>query len=182
MDRDPYDIAIDQILAGANGDIRLALRTVLMQNLQLEAKLMALSQKIPTRDSSLPPEDLLNWKAPGLNRARQTALLTDVVMALPRRSSILSKVVQLPLLIKLTWRLLRHSDRSGGEQAAAAWGLTSARLIYHADAMAIDHFPSLPPGESSIRTTTKEMIRPVGSENVDQPHNRRQRGHDKANA
>jgi hypothetical protein len=34
MDRDPYDIAIDQILEGADGDIRLALRTVLIQNLQ----------------------------------------------------------------------------------------------------------------------------------------------------
>jgi hypothetical protein len=50
MDRDPYDIAIDQILEGADGDIRLALRTVLVQNLQLEARLTALSQEIPTRD------------------------------------------------------------------------------------------------------------------------------------
>jgi hypothetical protein len=60
MDRDPYDIAIDQILEGANGDIRLALRTVLIQNLQLEAKLMALSQKILTRDSSPSSKDFLN--------------------------------------------------------------------------------------------------------------------------
>jgi hypothetical protein len=44
--RDPYDIAIDQILEGADGDIRLALRTVLIQNLQLEARLMALSEKM----------------------------------------------------------------------------------------------------------------------------------------
>jgi hypothetical protein len=42
---DPYDVAIDQILEGADGDIRLALRTVLMQNVQLEARLIALSQK-----------------------------------------------------------------------------------------------------------------------------------------
>jgi hypothetical protein len=31
MARDPYDIAIDKILEGADGDIRLALRTVLIQ-------------------------------------------------------------------------------------------------------------------------------------------------------
>jgi hypothetical protein len=46
MARDPYDIAIDQILEGAEGDVRLALRTVLVQNLQLEARLIALSEKI----------------------------------------------------------------------------------------------------------------------------------------
>jgi hypothetical protein len=45
MHRDPYDIAIDQILEGAGGDIRLALRTVLIQNLQLEARLMAVSEQ-----------------------------------------------------------------------------------------------------------------------------------------
>ena len=50
MHRDPYDIAIDQILEGADGDIRLALRTVLIQNLQLEARLMALSEKMSTRN------------------------------------------------------------------------------------------------------------------------------------
>ena len=50
MDRDPYDVAIDQILEGADGDIRLALRTVLIQNLQLEARLMMLSEKIPNRN------------------------------------------------------------------------------------------------------------------------------------
>jgi hypothetical protein len=52
MDRDPYDIAIDQILEGAEGDVRLALRTVLIQNLQLEARLMALSENISTRNDS----------------------------------------------------------------------------------------------------------------------------------
>jgi hypothetical protein len=50
MHRDPYDIAIDQILAGADGDVRLALRTVLIQNLQLEARLMALSEQLSTRN------------------------------------------------------------------------------------------------------------------------------------
>jgi hypothetical protein len=50
LDRDPYDVAIDQILEGADGDIRLALRTVLIQNLQLEARLMMLSEKIPNRN------------------------------------------------------------------------------------------------------------------------------------
>jgi hypothetical protein len=52
MTRDPYDIAIDQILEGADGDIRLALRTVLIQNLQLEARLLALSEIISTSDDS----------------------------------------------------------------------------------------------------------------------------------
>jgi hypothetical protein len=56
MDRDPYDIAIDQILEGADGDIRLALRTVLIQNLQLEARLMALSEQLSTRNE--PPNNL----------------------------------------------------------------------------------------------------------------------------
>jgi hypothetical protein len=48
MDRDPYEVAIDQILEGADGDVRLALRTVLIQNLQLEAKLQALAAGIGT--------------------------------------------------------------------------------------------------------------------------------------
>jgi hypothetical protein len=41
--RDAYDEAIDRILEGAQGDVRLALRTVLMQNIQLEARVLALS-------------------------------------------------------------------------------------------------------------------------------------------
>jgi hypothetical protein len=61
MDRDPYDIAIDQILEGADGDIRLALRTVLIQNLQLEARLIALYEKMSTRNDSGPnPKDSVN--------------------------------------------------------------------------------------------------------------------------
>ena len=62
MARDPYDIAIDQILEGADGDIRLALRTVLIQNLQLEARLLALSEIISTSDdSNQDRKDRLNW-------------------------------------------------------------------------------------------------------------------------
>jgi hypothetical protein len=52
MDRDPYDVAIDQILEGSEGDIRLALRTVLIQNLKLQARLTALSEKTPTPNNS----------------------------------------------------------------------------------------------------------------------------------
>jgi hypothetical protein len=48
--RDPYDVAIDQILEGAQGDVRLALRTVLMQNVQLEAQLIALSSRNSPKD------------------------------------------------------------------------------------------------------------------------------------
>ena len=46
MNKDPYEIAIDQILAGADGDVRLALRTVLIQNLELEARLQLLTARI----------------------------------------------------------------------------------------------------------------------------------------
>jgi hypothetical protein len=46
MNKDPYEIAIDQILAGADGDVRLALRTVLIQNLELEAKLHSLATRM----------------------------------------------------------------------------------------------------------------------------------------
>jgi hypothetical protein len=46
MSNDPYEIAIDQILAGADGDVRLALRTVLVQNLELEARLQLLAARI----------------------------------------------------------------------------------------------------------------------------------------
>jgi hypothetical protein len=61
MDRDPYDIAIDQILEGADGDVRLALRTVLIQNLRLEARLMALSEQISSqKDSAHVSKDVLN--------------------------------------------------------------------------------------------------------------------------
>jgi hypothetical protein len=61
MDRDPYDVAIDQILEGADGDVRLALRTVLIQNLRLEARLMALSEQISSqKDSAHVSKDVLN--------------------------------------------------------------------------------------------------------------------------
>jgi hypothetical protein len=46
MQQDPYDIAIDQILDGADGDVRLALRTLLIQILQLEASLLVQEQKV----------------------------------------------------------------------------------------------------------------------------------------
>jgi hypothetical protein len=48
-----YEIAIDQILEGADGDVRLALRTVLIQNLQLEARLQALAARIGTDPNSV---------------------------------------------------------------------------------------------------------------------------------
>jgi hypothetical protein len=61
MDRDPYDVAIDQILEGADGDVRLALRTVLIQNLRLEARLMALSEQISSqKESAHVSKDVLN--------------------------------------------------------------------------------------------------------------------------
>jgi hypothetical protein len=59
--RDPYEVAIDQILESADGDIRLALRAVLIQNLQLEARLIALSEKTsPRKDRVNHLKDQLN--------------------------------------------------------------------------------------------------------------------------
>lgn len=56
--RDPYDVAIDQILEGAQGDVRLALRTVLQQNVQLEAQLIALSSGKSPKDRRTNRKDL----------------------------------------------------------------------------------------------------------------------------
>ena len=39
MERDAFDAAIDEILAVADGDVRRALRAVLVENVQLEAEL-----------------------------------------------------------------------------------------------------------------------------------------------
>jgi hypothetical protein len=39
MERDSFDAAIDEILALTNGDIRLALRVVLVESVLLEEKL-----------------------------------------------------------------------------------------------------------------------------------------------
>jgi hypothetical protein len=53
---DPYEIAIDQILEGADGDIRLALRTVLIQNLELHARLLVFEK------ATTPPDHLKAFK------------------------------------------------------------------------------------------------------------------------
>jgi hypothetical protein len=58
--RDAYDEAIDQILEGAQGDVRLALRTVLMQNVQLEARVLALSAGHPGREKHRPQRQDMN--------------------------------------------------------------------------------------------------------------------------
>ena len=39
MERDPFDAAIDEVLAAADGDVRRALRAVLVENVQLESEL-----------------------------------------------------------------------------------------------------------------------------------------------
>jgi hypothetical protein len=56
--RDCYDEAIDQILESAQGDIRLALRTVLMQNVQLEAQLIALSSRTSSKGGYMNRKDM----------------------------------------------------------------------------------------------------------------------------
>jgi hypothetical protein len=61
MYRDPYDIAIDRILEGADGDVRLALRAVLRESLQLELRLRALSDEKSIRYDPIPaPKRSLN--------------------------------------------------------------------------------------------------------------------------
>jgi hypothetical protein len=42
MERDPFDAAIDAILASADGDVRRALRAVLVENVVLESELRQL--------------------------------------------------------------------------------------------------------------------------------------------
>jgi hypothetical protein len=54
MDKDPYEAAIDQILEGADGDTRLALRTMLVQRLELESRLQELTQRLAVRTPSTP--------------------------------------------------------------------------------------------------------------------------------
>jgi hypothetical protein len=54
MDRDPYEAAIDQILEGADGDTRLALRIMLVQRLELEARLLELTERLAVRGLSTP--------------------------------------------------------------------------------------------------------------------------------
>jgi hypothetical protein len=56
--RDHYDVAIDEILEAANGDARLALRTVLMQNVQLEATILLLSGSSSLKTDPGPRKDL----------------------------------------------------------------------------------------------------------------------------
>jgi hypothetical protein len=56
--RDCYDEAIDQILESAQGDVRLALRTVLMQNVQLEAQLITLSSRTSSKGGYMNRKDM----------------------------------------------------------------------------------------------------------------------------
>ena len=42
MKRDPFESAIDEILASADGDVRRALRAVLVENIALESELRSL--------------------------------------------------------------------------------------------------------------------------------------------
>jgi hypothetical protein len=42
MKRDPFESAIDEILASADGDVRRALRAVLVENIELQSELRSL--------------------------------------------------------------------------------------------------------------------------------------------
>jgi hypothetical protein len=42
MTKDPFESAIDEILASADGDVRRALRAVLVENIELESELRSL--------------------------------------------------------------------------------------------------------------------------------------------
>ena len=54
-DKDPFEIAIDQILEGAGGDARLALRTMLGQRLELERRLQQLIERLPAGTDPVRP-------------------------------------------------------------------------------------------------------------------------------
>lgn len=42
MKQDPFENAIDEILASADGDVRRAIRAVLIENMEMEAELRSL--------------------------------------------------------------------------------------------------------------------------------------------
>ena len=59
--KDPFEIAIDHILSGADGDARLALRTMLIQRLELETRLQQLMERLSAgTDPTRPGNDSLN--------------------------------------------------------------------------------------------------------------------------
>jgi hypothetical protein len=59
--KDPFEIAIDHILSGADGDARLALRTMLVQRLELEARLQEMMERFSTgTDPTRSGNDSLN--------------------------------------------------------------------------------------------------------------------------
>ena len=59
-DKDPFEIAIDQILEGADGDARLALRTMLVQRLELERRLQLLMEQPADTDPTPPGNNSFN--------------------------------------------------------------------------------------------------------------------------
>ena len=66
MDRDPYEAAIDQILEGADGDTRLALRIMLVQRLELEARLLELTERLAGNLPEFALRSRLAGKRPGV--------------------------------------------------------------------------------------------------------------------
>lgn len=60
MGQSPIDIAIDKLLESADGDIRLALRTVLLQNVELQLQIHTLTEQAGADAHSVQKPNSLN--------------------------------------------------------------------------------------------------------------------------
>ena len=57
---DQYELAIDEIVAACDGDMRGALRALMLANEQLERKLERISALIDDQQEDHPPREFLN--------------------------------------------------------------------------------------------------------------------------
>ena len=57
---DQYELAIDEIIAACDGDMRGALRALMLANEQLERKLERISALIDDQQEDHPPREILN--------------------------------------------------------------------------------------------------------------------------
>ncbi|WP_333931491.1 hypothetical protein [Bradyrhizobium sp. CCBAU 51745] len=57
---DQYELAIDQIVAACDGDVRGALRALMLANEQLEQRLERISAQLEDQPVDHPPKEFLN--------------------------------------------------------------------------------------------------------------------------
>ena len=57
---DQYELAIDEIVAGCDGDVRGALRALMLANEQLERRLERISALVDDQQEEHPPKEFLN--------------------------------------------------------------------------------------------------------------------------